>query len=106
MTEAKLTSNESRVVGMLAQAATSGAPPPSSREFMRELGYRSPRSVTQLLDQLERKGYIRRGLGARNVALLKRPASMDMETTRRWREVSIQARLLASAIDAALRITP
>lgn len=52
--------------------ARSGVPP-STREMQEFGGFRSPRSVTQFLDVLERGGFITRKSGARNVRILKRP---------------------------------
>ena len=43
---------------------------------MQEIGgFRSPRSVAQFLEALERAGFIHRSHGARNVRILRRPTS-------------------------------
>lgn len=47
---------------------------PTVREMQEFGGFRSPRSVTQYLDVLERAGYIKRSFGARNVRVLRRPS--------------------------------
>lgn len=44
---------------------------PTVREMQKFGEYRSPRSVTQFLEALESAGYIKRGIGARNVRILK-----------------------------------
>jgi len=43
---------------------------PSTREILRLAGLRSPRSVTQFSDALEKAGYIQRLRGARNIRIL------------------------------------
>jgi repressor LexA len=45
--------------------------PPTVREMQEFAGFRSPRSVTQFLEALEKAGYVRRGEGARNIRILK-----------------------------------
>jgi repressor LexA len=49
--------------------------PPTVREMQDLAGFRSPRSVAQFLEALERAGYVQRSHGARNVRVLKRPPS-------------------------------
>lgn len=46
---------------------------PTVRELQALAGYRSPRSVTQILDALQKKGYIRRRPGARSLEVLREP---------------------------------
>lgn len=47
--------------------------PPTSRELQHMMGFRSPRSVGQYLETLEKAGYIKRGKGARNIKILQPP---------------------------------
>jgi repressor LexA len=47
--------------------------PPTVREMQALGGFRSPRSVAQFLDALERAGYVQRATGARNIRVLRRP---------------------------------
>lgn len=44
---------------------------PTVREMQAFMGFRSPRSVGQFLDALERAGLIERGAGARNIRILR-----------------------------------
>lgn len=46
---------------------------------MQELQFRSPRSVTQLFEALERSGYVQRLKGARNVRILREPPTAHPE---------------------------
>lgn len=47
---------------------------PTVREMQEFAGFRSPRSVTQFLEALENAGYVRRGVGVRNIQILRLPA--------------------------------
>jgi len=49
---------------------------PSTRELQQLGGFRSPRSVAQYLDVLEREGYIQRLPGARNIRILRQPTDL------------------------------
>lgn len=47
--------------------------PPTVRQMLSSMGLKSPRSVSQYYDALEKAGFIRRGKGARNIQILKKP---------------------------------
>lgn len=55
--------------------------PPTNREILLEMGFKSPRSVAQYLDVLEEGGYIRRGKGARNIKIERSPYD-DVQSAR------------------------
>lgn len=44
--------------------------PPNVREIQEAIGSKSPRSVGQFLDSLEKAGLIKRGKGSRNIAVV------------------------------------
>ncbi len=46
---------------------------PTNREMQQITGLKSPRSVGQYLEVLEKAGYIKRGNGARNIKILQNP---------------------------------
>jgi repressor LexA len=48
---------------------------PSTREMLQLAGLRSPRSISQFFDALEKAGYLQRLPGARNIRILRDPRS-------------------------------
>jgi repressor LexA len=70
----RLTPKQVVFLGQLIRYQASQGVPPTVREMQELGGFRSPRSVTQFLDALERAGYIQRTSGARNVRVVRRPS--------------------------------
>lgn len=60
MTQANLTQRQARVYECLRRFVAERGYPPTLRELMQELGFKSPSSVHAYLAQLEQLGYIRR----------------------------------------------
>ncbi|MDH3216881.1 MAG: transcriptional repressor LexA, partial [Candidatus Krumholzibacteria bacterium] len=56
-----LTNRQKEILQVLERSTADNGYPPTVREVCKATGLRSPRSVTQHLEALERKGYIRRG---------------------------------------------
>jgi repressor LexA len=56
-----LTNRQKEILQYLERSTADNGYPPTVREVCKATGLRSPRSVTQHLEALERKGYIRRG---------------------------------------------
>ena len=67
----QLTERQRQFLQKLANFMSQEGRPPSSRELQQLFNFRSPRSVSQFLEALERAGYIQRGSGARNIRLLR-----------------------------------
>ena len=69
----KLTQKQEDFFNILAGYIRREKIPPTNREMLKMMGLKSPRSVAQYLDVLEKGGYIKRGKGARNIKILKSP---------------------------------
>ena len=68
-----LTHKQLRLLSELRAFAVREGKPPTVREIQDIMGFKSPRSVGQMLEALERAGYIRRSEGARNISILRNP---------------------------------
>ena len=66
-----VTNRQSRFLADLVAYIRKENRPPTNRELQQIMGLRSPRSVGQYLDALEKAGYIKRGKGARNIKVLQ-----------------------------------
>jgi len=69
----KLTQKQEEFFNILADYIRKEKIPPTNREILKIMGLKSPRSVAQYLDVLEKGEYIQRGKGARNIKILKSP---------------------------------
>jgi repressor LexA len=67
----KLTASESTAYGALKKFIEVNGYPPTIRELAKLLDVRSTSTVHYCLINLELKGYIRRGEGARAIAIIK-----------------------------------
>ena len=74
--DGRLTSKQLAFLGRLIRFQAREGVPPTVREMQTLGGFRSPRSVGQILDALEAAGYIERGGGARNTRVLRRPPNV------------------------------
>ena len=55
--------------------------PPTTRDLQEIMQFKSPRSVGQCLDSLERDGFISRTSGSRNIKILRRPEDIENRKT-------------------------
>lgn len=69
----RLTSTQERFLLLLIDFRRQEGVFPSTREMLELGGFRSPRSVTQLLDSIEQAGYLKRLPGARNLRIMRDP---------------------------------
>lgn len=69
----KLTQKQEDFFNILADYIRRERIPPTNREILKMMGLKSPRSIAQYLDVLEKGGYVKRGKGARNIKILKSP---------------------------------
>ena len=69
----KLTKKQEEFFNVLADYIRREKIPPTNREILKIMGLKSPRSIAQYLDVLEKGGYIRCGKGARNIKIIKSP---------------------------------
>ncbi|MCP5558946.1 MAG: repressor LexA [Verrucomicrobiaceae bacterium] len=68
-----LTKPQNTLLRFLEERARDGLSPPTIREICAEMGYQSTRAASDLIDALERKGYIKRdGNKARSIQILRR----------------------------------
>lgn len=72
----RLTEQQRRFFELLLDFRRREGVMPSMRELQQLGGFRSPRSVGQYLEALERAGYIQRLPGARNVRLLRQTSDL------------------------------
>jgi repressor LexA len=94
----KLTSRQEEALEVLRQALEQGATPPSYREIGARLGIRSTNGVKELLDALERKGFLARAAGrARALELTSAARSTRPEPERALRRVPLLGRVAAGA---------
>lgn len=81
MEKLPLTSRQKEILEYLGSHTKDLGYPPTVREICRATGLRSPRSVSQHLQALERKGYIHRGKDkSRAIRFLHRPDCLGPET--------------------------
>lgn len=86
-----------------AYAAQHGGMSPTYREIMRGLGYKSPRSVGQIVAALERAGRVRREPGQRGLRLLWAPRALDTRRRMSLMDVARSLRRLADVLDSEAR---
>ena len=83
----KLTQKQEEFFNILADYICREKIPPTNREILKMMGLKSPRSIAQYLEVLEEGGYIKRGIGARNIKILKSP--YDNNTSSRTVKVPV-----------------
>jgi repressor LexA len=69
----KLTKKQEEFFNVVANYIQKEKIAPTNREIQEIMGLKSPRSIVQYLDVLEKRGYIHRGKGARNIRIVKSP---------------------------------
>lgn len=74
-----ITDNQQKILNEIVDYIRTEQRSPTTRELQERLGIKSPRSVAQYLEALERAGYIRRGHGARNIHVLTSSAQFQKE---------------------------
>jgi repressor LexA len=68
----KITERQKRVLQKIHRYIIDNTYPPTIRELAQELGFSSPRGVTDHLNSLEKKGYIERKSSARSIILTRK----------------------------------
>ncbi len=76
-----LTDKQTRFLTELVNYLEREKRPPTTKELQDMMQLKSPRSVGQYLESLERYGFIARGKGARNIQLLRRPLEISESRT-------------------------
>lgn len=69
--QAPLTESQNKVLNFISRYVAERKRPPSVREIQRQMKYKSTNAVAEVLDALERKGYIARRGGARGIEILQ-----------------------------------
>jgi len=93
----RLTAKQRRFLEQLHAFITREGAPPTVREMQAIGGFRSPRSVAQYLEVLERAGYVRRGRGARNVRVVREPPPRGTDDRAKTIDVPIVGHVPAGA---------
>ena len=76
----KLSSKQHKILGIIKQSIDGSGYAPTVREIAEEIHVRSPRAVSHHLEQLEKKGYIRRTADAsRNISLVAEEGEQPMK---------------------------
>ncbi|HEX5131700.1 MAG TPA: transcriptional repressor LexA [Candidatus Krumholzibacteria bacterium] len=100
MEKLPLTNRQKEILEYLGAHTRDFGYPPTVREICRATGLKSPRSVSQHLQALERKGYIHRGKDkSRAIRFLHRPDSLG-PSQEGVRSLSVRGRVAAGAAPA------
>lgn len=98
MEKLPLTSRQKEILEFLGLHTRDFGYPPTVREICRATGLKSPRSVSQHLQALERKGYIQRGRDkSRAIRFLHRPDSMGSAVQENVVSMSLRGRVAAGS---------
>ena len=73
-----LTDTQRQVWRFLNECSESGEPSPTYREICEHFGYASPKAAFDHVLALEKKGYVTRGKGARNLRLVRKIAGIPL----------------------------
>jgi repressor LexA len=96
-----LTSRQKEILEFLGSHTRDFGYPPTVREICRATGLKSPRSVSQHLQALERKGYIHRGRDkSRAIRFLHRPDSLGPVGQEGVLSMSLKGRVAAGSAPA------
>ena len=96
MEKLPLTSRQKEILEFLGSHTRDFGYPPTVREICRATGLKSPRSVSQHLQALERKGYIHRGRDkSRAIRFLHRPDSLGATAPEGVVSMSLRGRVAA-----------
>ncbi len=96
MEKLPLTTRQREILEYMGSFTREAGYPPTVREICSATGLRSPRSVSQHLQSLERKGYIQRGRDkSRAIRFLERPESLGSAGTDAVVSLSVRGRVLA-----------
>lgn len=96
MEKLPLTNRQKEILEFLGAHTRDFGYPPTVREICRATGLKSPRSVSQHLQALERKGYIHRGKDkSRAIRFLHRPDSLGPAPTDGVIALSLRGRVAA-----------
>lgn len=102
MEKLPLTSRQKEILEYLGSHTRDFGYPPTVREICRATGLKSPRSVSQHLQALERKGYIHRGKDkSRAIRFLHRPDSLGPSGNDGVLSMSLRGRVAAGIAPAA-----
>jgi len=100
-----LTDRQQEILSYVATFTRDAGYPPTVREIGRATGLRSPRSVSQHLQALERKGFIHRGREkSRAIRVLDRPDSPVPAITGHAVSLAVQGRVSAGAASSVAEV--
>jgi repressor LexA len=100
-----LTIRQQEILEYVASFTRDAGYPPTVREIGRATGLRSPRSVSQHLQALERKGFIHRGREkSRAIRVLDRPGSPVPASTEAAVALVMRGRVVAGASSGAAEV--
>jgi repressor LexA len=103
MEKLPLTSRQKEILEYLGSHTRDFGYPPTVREICRATGLKSPRSVSQHLQALERKGYIHRGRDkSRAIRFLHRPDSLGPSGSDGILSISLRGRVAAGTASPML----
>ena len=101
MEKLPLTIRQKEILEFLGSHTRDFGYPPTVREICRATGLKSPRSVSQHLQALERKGYIHRGKDkSRAIRFLHRPDSLGPSGQDNVRSMTLRGRVAAGTAPA------
>lgn len=107
MEKLPLTSRQKEILEFLGLHTRDFGYPPTVREICRATGLKSPRSVSQHLQALERKGYIQRGRDkSRAIRFLHRPDSLGSPAPESVVSMSLRGRVAAGSAPVNAAETP
>lgn len=102
MEKLPLTSRQKEILEYLGSHTRDFGYPPTVREICRATGLKSPRSVSQHLQALERKGYIHRGKDkSRAIRFLHRPDSLGPSGPAGVLSIALRGHVAAGAAPVA-----
>jgi len=102
-----LTIRQKEILEYLATFTREAGYPPTVREICRATGLRSPRSVSQHLQALEKKGYIQRGRDkSRAIRFLHRPDVLGPAVGERVVSLPLRGRVLAGPVADGTETVP
>ncbi|MFN3345164.1 MAG: LexA family protein [Chloroherpetonaceae bacterium] len=75
--QSSLTESQNKIFNFITRYVAEHKRPPSVREIQKQMKYKSTNAVAEVLDALEKKGYIARRSGARSIEILQQDDLMN-----------------------------
>ncbi len=75
--QSSLTESQNKIFNFITRYVAEHKRPPSVREIQRQMKYKSTNAVAEVLDALEKKGYIARRGGARSIEIVQQDDLMN-----------------------------